>query len=89
MSQPIVIKFDGLREKAVDLAKEVAESTLEKGKELEEHQATNNELQYEYEENMERLKELKLKLQKQSNKICKAELVKTVNASSVVKNKES
>jgi len=37
MSQPIVIKFDGLREKAVDLAKEVAESTLEKGKELEEH----------------------------------------------------
>lgn len=55
----------------MEKAKSLADQVIEADKELQEHQNTNNELQYEHEEKMDRLKELYSEYQAKQKNVSK------------------
>ena len=56
LSQGIVLKYEKLLDASMDDTKAIAESVKDSTAELDDHQISNQELQYEYDEKHEKLK---------------------------------
>ena len=58
ITMPQVLKVEALHEKATDLAKEMAQNNLKSQELIDSYTNTNQELQYEFDEKQDELKEL-------------------------------
>lgn len=89
LSQPHVLKMEALNQKTMELAKKVADETIQKEQELDEYKQTNQELQYEFDEKQEKLKALYEQYKEKKESISKAAMTKMLQQKCNAMHKDS
>lgn len=89
LNQGLVLKCHKLENQSMELANEVAELIDNQGQELKEHEMSNQELQYEYEEKIEKLKDLYEQNKAKKAELSKAGILKTISQHTSGLNKDS
>ena len=78
-TQGVVLKYEKLQDASMQTTKNLAESVRDSGAELEEHQVSNQELQYDYDDKHEKLKELLEEYKTECARVSQASLVKLLS----------
>ena len=74
-----MLKYEKLYQASMESAKTLAESARDSSAELAEHQASNQELQYDYDEKHEELKAVLAEYQEQCARLSQQNLTKVVS----------